>query len=262
MILRVVVVDDEPLARQRIAAMLRRVADVEVVGEAADALEGAGLIARAKPDVVLLDINMPGESGFELLKRLKGPDFPAIVFVTAFDHFAARAFDVSALDYLLKPVSFDRLTQALKRVRSALRLRDADTRAAEIGRMLETLQRASSGGDQSAYDTEFWVLHRGEYRRVPVESLDWVEADRDYMRLHAGERQYLLRSTIGDLEARLDPEIFIRVRRSAIVRKKRIAAIRRGSYGALLVLLTNGTELRVGRSYAAGVRALLPGRSD
>ena len=256
--LRVLIVDDEPLARRRAAAMLAQIAGVEVVGTADDCDTGLALIRELVPDVVLLDIKMPGRSGFDMLSLLDGPVVPVVIFVTAFNHYAIRAFEVSAIDYLLKPVPFDRMCGALERARVALQSRDSETQLAEMAAVIAALR--SECDERSAnqgYESEFWVQRLGEYVRVPVTSIEWVEAERDYVRLHTGEFSHLLRETMGKMEERLDAAQFLRIHRSLIVRRGVVAAVRQKGYGALKVALTNGAELPVGRSYVQGVRELL-----
>jgi DNA-binding LytR/AlgR family response regulator len=207
---------------------------------------------------VLLDVKMPGRSGFDMLSLLDGPAIPVVIFVTAFNHYAIRAFEVSAVDYLLKPVPFDRMCAALERARVALQSRDNETQLAEMAAVIAALR--SECDERSAnqgYESEFWIQRLGEYVRVPVTSVEWVEAERDYVRLHTGETSHLLRETMGKMEVRLDPGQFLRVHRSVIVRRSTVIAVRQKGYGAVKVALANGVELPVGRSYVQGVRALL-----
>ena len=256
--LRVLIVDDELLARRRSAAMLAQIAGVEVVGAADDCDSGLALIRELAPDVVLLDIKMPGRSGFDMLTLLDGPVIPVVIFITAFNHYALRAFEVSAVDYLLKPVPFDRMCAALDRARVALQSRDSEARLAEMAAVIAALrsdsdERAAAQG----YESEFWVQRLGEYARVAVTNIGWVAAERDYVRLHAGETSHLLRETMSKMEERLDPAQFLRIHRSLIVRRSLVTAVRQKGYGAVKVALGDGLELPVGRSYVQGVRELL-----
>lgn len=258
--LRVLIVDDEQLARRRLQTICRQLPGVELVGQAEDGDEGLAMIRRYEPDVVLLDIKMPGMSGFELLELLTalGPKAPVVIFVTAFNHYAVRAFEVSAVDYLLKPVAFERMVAALDKARDVLRHRDADERLAEMSLVIAALRNsAAEAGAVPRYDSEFWVQRRAECVRVPVSRLQWAEAERDYVRLHTETESFLLRESITRLEERLDPAIFIRVHRSVIVRREQISAIRQAGYGAISVQMTNGLEFRVGRTYVQRVRQLL-----
>lgn len=259
--LRVLIVDDEPLARRRMATMLAQMANVEMVGEAEDGDVALALIDDRRPDVVLLDIQMPGRNGFELLAALKGPQVPVVIFVTAFNRYAVQAFEVSAVDYLLKPLIFERVREALDRARAVLRNRDASTRLAEMNAVISALRAESDKQAAAAgYESEFWLQRRGEYVRVPAGRVDRVEAERDYVKLHAGSDAFLLRETMSRMEERLDPDQFIRIHRSAIVRKGLISAIRQAGFGAVNVALSDGAELRIGRSYVRRVRELLLAR--
>jgi DNA-binding LytR/AlgR family response regulator len=258
MTLRVLIVDDELLARRRAAAMLAQIAGVEVVGTADDCDSGLALIRELAPDVVLLDIKMPGRSGFDMLTLLDGPVIPVVIFVTAFNHYAIRAFEVSAVDYLLKPVPFDRMCEALDRARAALQNRDRETQLAEMAAVIAALRSDSDErSTNEGYESEFWVQRLGEYARVPVASIEWVAAERDYVRLYASGTSHLLRETMGKMEERLDSAQFLRIHRSLIVRRALVTAVRQKNYGAVKVALGDGLELPVGRSYVQGVRELL-----
>jgi len=252
--LRLLVIDDEPLARQRIAALVRRVEGVTVVAEAGNVEEGVAQVGALRPDVILLDVQLSRATGFDLLQRLDPATRPKIIFATAYDRFAAQGFEVAAVDYILKPVALDRLKVALARAREAKELKQAKIQHDALAR--ELAAKHDTGRTKTVYAQEFWVLHRGEHRRVPVDTIEWIEAQRDYVKLDAGRSQYLLRAPISDIEARLDPAVFVRVRRSVIIRRAQVAAIKRGRYGSLSITLYNGVALRVGRSYAASVRAL------
>ncbi|MBB4856967.1 DNA-binding LytR/AlgR family response regulator [Novosphingobium chloroacetimidivorans] len=259
--LRVLIVDDEPLARRRNSTMLRHIQGVEIAGEATDGDEAIRMIRELVPDVLLLDIEMPGMSGFECLTQLDPQTLPIVLFVTAFDHYAVKAFDVSAVDYLLKPVSFDRMHSAIARARNALATRDADSRMAEVTNVIAALRPEPEQQPAAPrYETEFWVPRRGEFVRVPASQIEWVEAERDYVRLHTRTTSLLLRETMASMEARLDPMQFLRVHRSAIVRQSLIGAIRQGGYGTIKLGLTTGVEVPIGRTYTASVRQLLSRR--
>lgn len=233
--IRAIAVDDEPLAIERLRILCARRPEIDLVGTANDAASALGLVDALAPDLLLLDIAMPGMTGLDLVRVLNGR-VPAIVFITAYDQFAVAAFDVAAADYLLKPIDPDRLALALGRARERLRV--------------------PAAAPPSAWLDEFWVPHRGEIVRVAAADIEHVEAERDYMRLHCGGRSYLIHETISALEARLDPRRFVRIHRSAIVRRDQIARLAHDRNGGWRVALNNGAELPVGRSYAANVRAL------
>jgi DNA-binding LytR/AlgR family response regulator len=251
--LRVVAVDDEPLALRRLELLLQRIEDVELVGIARSGDEGLELISATRPDVVLLDVEMPGLSGFDVVDALGPPTVPLVVFVTAFDNFAARAFDVSAVDFVVKPVEIGRLGEALARARLSLAAANAESRVAELRLIVDAL-RQQAGLDT---DGEIWVERRGELIPVRIADIDWVEAERDYVRLHLLGTSYLMRDTMSGLERRLDPQQFVRVRRSALVRRSRIVSIRKPGYGDVRIQLTSGAEMRVGRTYISQIRALI-----
>ena len=245
MTMRVLLVDDEPPALERLSAFFENIPDVEVVGRARDGFEAQRAMAADKPDLVMLDIQMPGLSGLAVPAGLPLDDRPEIVFVTAFEHFAPDAFDVEAADYLLKPVRFDRLRQAVDRAR---RRRD--------GR--QALLRGVPA--PSPYDDAIWVATREGQVRVPVELIDWVEAAGDYAVLHTELRGYLHRTTMSALEKRLDPAQLTRVHRSAFVRLSKVAEIRRQDKWLVTLVLDNGVEVAVGPNYARQVLAALEGR--
>ncbi len=259
--LRVVAVDDEALALRRIEILLSAIPDVELAGTAADGEEALELIERLRPHVVLLDVRMGEMSGFEVVERLAGPQAPLVIFTTAFDRYAIRAFKVSATDYLLKPIELDRMKAAFEKARWSLAAKEAEMRAAELLQIVEALREQDHTTETRRYDTELWATRRDEVVRVPVVELDWIEAERDYVRLHIGDQSYLLRETMLALQERLDPRKFVRIRRSALVRVDRITGIRRVSYGDFRVLLSSGGEVRVGRTYVKQIRHMISSRN-
>jgi two-component system response regulator AlgR len=244
--LRALIVDDEPLAVERMQILCARVPALQLVGTASEGAAALRLIEALEPDLVFLDIAMPGMTGMDVANALEGrAKAPAVVFVTAFDQFAVAAFDAAAVDYLLKPVAPERLEKAVSRVSE--RRQEAET-------------RREAGGEPAAaspYAREFWVPHRGELTRLSVADIERIEAERDYMRLHVGSRSWLIHETIGSLEARLDPAQFIRLHRSAIVRRDCIARLTHDGQGNWAAELANGLQLRIGRTYLASVRSSL-----
>jgi DNA-binding LytR/AlgR family response regulator len=262
--LRVLIVDDEPLARRRLEILLREQPDVELVGAASDGIGARKLIAERNPDVVLLDIKMPGQTGLEVLDALGPPDSrhgaPIVIFVTAFDRFALEAFDRAAFDYLLKPVEPARLAASLARARESLAEHAAAERVGELEEILRNLRsgpastpaQGSGGGD---FDREIWIQERGGRTSVPVAAIDWVAAERDYVRIHAHARSFMIRQSIGALAGRLDPAVFVRVHRSSLVRRDRIVRIRHaGGRGA--IILTTGAEIAVSRRHMGALKAM------
>ncbi len=240
--IRTLIVDDEPLAIERLQILCARLPDVQLIGTAGDGEAAVRMVEALSPELLLLDIAMPGMTGLDVAELLAGrAPRPLIIFVTAFDQFAVAAFDSAAIDYLLKPVAPDRLERAIGRVAA----RRAHPAAAPDG------ERRGA----SPFAREFWVPSRGELMRVDVGDIDRIEAERDYMRLVAGTRSWLIHETIGNLEARLDPEKFARIHRSAIVALDRVQRLRHDGQGNWTAECADGTQLRIGRTYLASVRA-------
>jgi two-component system LytT family response regulator len=251
--MRVVVADDEPLARRRVLRLLREHDDeVDVVAVCETGTQAVEAIRETHPDLVFLDVQMPEMDGFEVLEKLGG-ELPAVVFVTAHDRYALRAFEVHALDYLLKPFDGERFARALERGRTQV-----ERRAAEgPGRLLSLLEQLArdrnAGGDVSAPRGRYldWVMVkvRGKVEFLRTAELDWVEAEGNYVRLHAGKKRYLIREKIGTLEERLDPERFLRVHRSAIVQIDRVAELHPMAAGDGILILRDGSEVKLSRGY-------------
>jgi DNA-binding LytR/AlgR family response regulator len=252
--LRVLIVDDEPLARRRLDILLKDIPDVTVAGAAPHAMAAKKMIAELRPDLVLLDIKMPGMSGFDLLDALPKDGAPIVVFVTAFDRFAIEAFERAAFDYLLKPVEPERLARAIARAREALATREAADRVRELEEIIANL-RAGPEPDGQSFDREVWVQERGDRLSLAVADIDWVAAERDYVRLHAAGKSFLVRGSMNGLTARLDPKVFVRVHRSALVRLDRIVRIRRLG-GRSSVVLSTGAEVPVSRRYVGQLKAV------
>jgi len=241
--LRVMIVDDELLARQRLEDLLVKEDRVEIVEMVDNGTRAVEAIRDLKPDLVFLDVQMPGLTGLEVVAEVDREIMPAIIFVTAFDQHALRAFELTALDYLVKPFDDDRFEQAFRRARKMIELE-------EVGRMtsrlLTLLQGESKGGPQ--YLERIAVKMRGQVRVVPVESIDYISSSGPYAELHVGERTHVLRERMQNLEDRLDPLHFFRIHRSAIVRLDHIESLRKASGGEYAVKLKDGTELSVSRN--------------
>lgn len=236
--LRVMVVDDEPLAVERLQLLLARLDEVTVVGTANDGEAALRIAEAVSPDLVLLDIAMPGMDGIDVARALSASKVdPIVVFVTAFDNFAVAAFDVAAIDYLMKPVQPDRLTRALERAR------------AHIAR-----GQRGEGKPASDHVEEFWVPDHSGLVRIAASDIHRVTAERDYMRLHVGTRSWLIHRTIAKLEEDLDPALFIRVHRSVILRRDTITGLYRDEAGHWTARLSDGAEQRIGRSYVDDVK--------
>ena len=242
--LRTMIVDDEPLAVERIQVICAELPAINVVGTASDGAAALRLVEKLEPDLVLLDMTMPELDGLGVARKLgEQDDPPAVIFVTAHDHFAVEAFDLEAIDYVLKPVSADRLERAIERA---------------------VARRGERKESQGKWLDELWVPHRSELLRIAVSEVHQIDAERDYVRLHVGDpseegegsRSYLLLQTIAGLEDRLDPEEFIRIHRSTILRRDNIRGLRHDGLGVWSAELMNGEALRIGRTYLSKVKAM------
>ena len=251
--MRLLLADDEPLALRRLELALQSVADVQVVGSASDGEQALAAMRALRPDAILLDIRMPLMDGFEVVNAADDAGAPAVIFVTAYDSYAVRAFAAAAVDYLVKPVEFDRLASAIARARSVLASKGAEKRVHELATVVDALRREAATREQQAFESEFWIKDRGRFLRVPVCEVDIIEAERDYVRLHWDGRTLLHRETMARLEKTLDPEVMLRVHRSAFVNRERLVAIRRDAAGRLLAVLPGGREVPISRAYAPKV---------
>lgn len=243
--LRTLICDDEPLAIERLQLLCAREPLVELVGTASDGEAALRLVEALAPDLLLLDIAMPGLNGMDVARTLHDrARRPAIIFCTAFDQFAVAAFDVAAVDYVLKPVAAERLARAIARVAGQWARQPASPAAAPAA-------------PAAAHAGEFWVPHRSEMIRIGATQIDRIDAERDYMRLHVGPRSYLLHQTISELERRLDPALFVRLHRSTIIRRDRIAKLAHEGLGVWHAELVDGARVRIGRTYLPNARAMM-----
>ena len=243
-VLRTLLVDDEPLALDRLEVFFRDIKDAEVVGTARDGREAADAIARLKPDLAILDIQMPEQNGLRVAATLPAEDRPEIVFVTAFEQYAPDAFEVEAADYLLKPVRFDRLWQAVERAKRRKQLRAMAARAAALDDRQEPPR---------PHDEGIWVPTRSGSVFVPTETIDWVEAQRDYVMLHTATRSHIVRISMRALEEKLDPEQLIRVHRSAFARPGNVVEVQRMGKTINALVLRDGAIVQVGPNYSRAV---------
>jgi two-component system LytT family response regulator len=254
--IRAVVIDDEPLARTGLIRLLQEEPDITIVGEGRNGQEALELIRSFRPDLIFLDIQMPEMDGFEVVDSLEHENRPVIIFVTAYDEYAIRAFEIHALDYLLKPYSAERFKRAVEHARQQLDTRNGDVQLGEMlayvqkgQRMLEHLVEGLPGIADQRYLERLVIKSTGRIQFLRVEDVDWIEADADYVRLHAHGKQHLVRAKIGELEQRLDPRLFLRIHRSTIVQLDRVKELRPLFHGDFLVVLHDNTELTLSRSY-------------
>ncbi|GAP67450.1 sensory transduction protein lytT [Mizugakiibacter sediminis] len=252
--MRVLVVDDEPLARLGVLTRLAAMPDIEIVGECGAGLEAVAAIRQHAPDLVFLDVQMPDVDGFGVLEALAGETLPLVVFLTAYDRFALRAFDIHAVDYLLKPIDDERFAEAVRRARAAMMLRDGD---AWQQRLLDML--AERNGVAPRHAERFAIRTGSRVAFVAAAEIDWIEAMGDYAGLHVADKTHLLREPLHTLVNRLDPRCFLRVHRSAIVRLDRVAELRTLPNRDGELQLKDGTRLRVSRSYSDALRKALAG---
>lgn len=246
-LLRAIIADDERLGRHKIRTMLEAHTDVEVVAECANGEETVTEIRRRKPDLVFLDVQMPGSDAFDVLRRLRD-EAPAIIFVTAHDEYALRAFDVEAVDYLLKPFDRRRFNEALRRARRRI---DSGTSHGMPQAVVAALEELAQGGH---YWTRFIIRAHGRMLFVPAGDVDWIEAEGKYVRVHSGSSAHLIRAAISDVEEHLDPADFARIHRGTIVNLKKVAEIYRGFGGDHIVLMRNGEKLTLSRRYWSRLR--------
>jgi len=262
--IRTLIVDDEPLALRGLSLRLDPFEDVEIIDQSHNGRDAIKKIRSLKPDLVFLDIQMPGFDGFDVIKALIPDECPIIVFVTAYDEYAVQAFQSHALDYLLKPVEEDRLSQTLERVRAQLRQQAAldqnnklldlvyELDGVDTEKISDIIDQTTQNSD-AAYESHINVKDRGQITRVPVENIEWIDAAGDYMCLHEntpdGHKTHILRETMKSMEKRLDPKLFERIHRSTIVNISRIDSLKSDTSGKYTVVLHSNKELPVSRNY-------------
>ena len=252
---RALIVDDEPLARRRIRALLERDDAVAVVGECGDGLSAVEAIRQRRPDLVFLDVQMPDLDGFGVIEAVGAERMPAVIFVTAFDEHAVRAFEKHAVDYLVKPFDDRRFADAVSHATRHLDRRAAEGAGASLARALEAL------GATHQYAERLVVRSEGRLVVVPAGEIDWISAEDNYVVLHCGKARHRLRGTMNDTAARLDPRAFIRVNRSTIVATDRVRELEPAFHGEYYILLGDGTRLVVSRGYRDRVLDRLGGPS-
>lgn len=261
MTIRTLIVDDEPAARRGIRRLLEAEADVMLLAECAHGEAAVQAITTQQPDLVFLDVQMPGLSGFEVLRAVGPRHLPLVIFVTAYDQYALRAFDVHAVDYLLKPFDDERFQAALDHARATLRQRRMDLFEQKMQDLLGAIEDYSTPPRRPAYLERMAVRSGGHVQVVRMQEVDWIEAAGDYVCLHVQEGgKHYIRETMQALEEKLDPRRFVRIHRSAFVNLERIRELRSEESG-YAVLLHDGTELKLSRTYQAQVLALLDERA-
>lgn len=263
--LKALIVDDEELARRGLEIRLEKFADVEICGQSRNGREALAAVEQHSPDLMFLDVQMPGMNGFDVLRRMSGTDMPAVIFVTAYDEFALKAFDANALDYLLKPINDDRLAEAVERARRTLDEKLAQEHRSKLlkficemtGKELTLEGALAEAVDQGAKFPERLAIRDGaETNCVDIDAIDWIDAAGDYMCVHADGDTYVLRGTMKRLEELLDPSIFVRVHRSAIVNRRRVTSMRPHRNGEYFLQLGEHKELKLSRKYKANLERL------
>jgi two-component system LytT family response regulator len=251
--MRVLIVDDEPPARRGVRARLAGMPDIEIVAECACGEEAISAIQSLAPDLVFLDIEMPDLNGFDVLRRLPHGALPFVVFLTAYDQHAFRAFEVHALDYLLKPIDDVRFYQSIEHARTQVSQRLTGDMERRVRGLLDRCESATA----KRSETRFSVRTRQRITIVEANDIDWVEASGDYVTLHAGKKSYLLRQTMNRVERQLDPSRFLRIHRSAIVQASRIRELVSLENREYLIHLNTGAELRSSRTYSGAIERWL-----
>lgn len=260
-VIRTLIVDDEPAARDAIRSLLAEDADIRIVGECADGRSALRAIAGNNPELLFLDVQMPEMDGFTMLRQLDPSQLPVVVFVTAFDQYALRAFDVHATDYLLKPFDDDRFREAVSRAKQSVR-------AGQLGRLSEELKalldgvapagpapRAAAAG--GPYLKRLVIKSGGRVTLLNVRDIDWIEAEGDYVKIHVGKAWHLLRETMKRLETQFDPARFVRIHRSTIVNVERIKELQPYFRGEYVVILQDGKSLKLSRGYKEHLETVL-----
>jgi two-component system, LytTR family, response regulator len=241
--IRTLIIDDESLARDRVKRFLRDEPDIQVIGECSDGKEAIAAIKSEKPDLVFLDIQMPEKNGFEVIKSLSPEQAPTVIFVTAYDQYALQAFDVHALDYLLKPFTRERMHRAIARAREHMEHKSLGNLDERLLSLIADLK------SEKKYLERLVVKSIGRVFFLKVDEIDWIEAAGNYVKLHVGRDGHLIRETMNGIETKLDPDKFLRIHRSTVVNIDRIKELHPLFSGDYAVILRNGTELALSRNY-------------
>ena len=249
--IRVLIVDDEHLARKKIQNLLKNDSEIEVVGECSNGIDSVNAVKSLRPDLLFLDIQIPKLDGLKVSEALSGPDSPLVIFVTAYDQHAVRAFDLQALDFILKPYDRDRFEKALTRAKIQIHEKRKQDFGPQIMAMLSEMR------DRPKYLDRIVMKNDGRVFFIKIADIDWIGAEGNYVRLHTGKESYLYRENLGNLLSQLDPAKFRRIHRSSVINIDRIQELRSGAYGDYNITLIGGTELTLSRSYREELRELL-----
>jgi len=256
---RAVIVDDEPHAREGIRIRLEKYRDIKVVGECASGSEAVEVINELEPDLLFLDIQMPGINGFEVLQRIKVDTLPVIVFITAYDKYAVKAFEYHALDYLLKPINEEHFDEMIRIAVSQISRRNFESYADKLELLVKdylklakgeyVVPQVRSGDSAKEFLSCLTIKSKGQISLVPVQEIDWIESAGDYVYIHSNGRKQIARETLVSLERRMDPRKFVRIHRSAIVNLEKIKTLKPNEHGDYEICLQNGDRLKLSRSY-------------
>jgi two-component system LytT family response regulator len=256
--IKTLIVDDEPLARKNLRVLLKDDPEIEIVDECGSGHEALRVIEAQSPDLLFLDIQMPEMDGFDVLERIEHGRIAAIIFVTAFDQYALKAFEVHALDYLLKPFDDARFEKALRQAKAQVEQREINNLSRKLFALLEDREAVQAERPERAtFQTRFMIKSSGRVFFLKADEIDWIAAEDYYVKLHTGRKSHLLRETMNELEAKLDPEKFLRIHRSTIVNVDRIKELHPHFNGDYVVVLRDGTELKLSRSRRQQVQAAL-----
>jgi two-component system LytT family response regulator len=263
--IRTMIVDDEVLARQNVEALLRDDPDITLVAQCGNGTQAVGAIRQHQPDLLFLDVQMPGMSGFEVLAKLPAETLPQVVFVTAYDHFALQAFDVQAVDYVLKPFNRVRFAEALARAKVAVRNHDRQGLARRLDELMSALQNLRAGAAPAATtpapkredDARLFIRCDGEIHAMSADDIFWIESDGDYVRLHLADKSRFVRMSLHKMMEKLNPAHFVRIHRSTIVNLRHMRKAATALYGEYTVELTNGAKLKVSRTFVHDLKTHL-----
>lgn len=261
--IKTLIVDDEPLARRTLRDLLASDPEIEIIGECSSGLEAVNFIRKQTPDLLFLDIQMPGMNGFEALAKIEHEQIPAIIFVTAFDRYALKAFEIHALDYLLKPFTDKRFEEALRQAKTHVELREINRLSQSLLALLGDQARADAApSKRKLFLTRFMIRSGGRVSFIKASDVDWIAADDYYIKLHVAGKSHLLRISMNELEEKLDPKKFLRIHRSTIINFDRVKELHQNPNGEYVVVLKDGTELKLSRSRRERLEELLTTECD